>query len=74
MVLMAVAPGSQNGFDNSGLRDHLEWQQGDNVQQTVETIRALSQRYAKPEYGDTVTAIELLNERRFLRQSFVMFN
>ncbi|KAH0612250.1 uncharacterized protein H6S33_010302 [Morchella sextelata] len=56
------APGSQNGFDNSGYRDHLEWQTGNNVQLTVEVIRTLSQRYAQGSYNDVVTAIELLNE------------
>lgn len=54
------APGSQNGFDNSGWRDHLEWQNGNNVQLTVDVIRELAHRFAK---SDVVTAIEVLNER-----------
>lgn len=57
------APGSQNGFDNSGWRDHLEWQNGNNVQLTVEVIRELANRYAGGGYNDVVTAIEVLNER-----------
>lgn len=54
------APGSQNGFDNSGRYGPVEWQQGDTVQQTINAINGLAQRYK----GDTdvVTAIELLNE------------
>ena len=54
------APGSQNGFDNSGRYGPITWQQGDTVQQTLNAIRALAERYA----GDTdvVTSIELLNE------------
>ena len=57
------APGSQNGFDNSGLRDHLEWQQGDNVANTLLAIRELAKVYAQSNYNNVVTAIELLNER-----------
>ncbi|RPA97314.1 glycoside hydrolase [Choiromyces venosus 120613-1] len=56
------APGSQNGFDNSGRRDSIEWQHGDNVHHTVETIRDLAQIYAQSQYNNVVTAIELLNE------------
>ncbi|KAF3932704.1 hypothetical protein ABW19_dt0203857 [Dactylella cylindrospora] len=56
------APGSQNGFDNSGLRDQIGWQQGNTVQQTIAVIRKIADKYAKPEYQDTVVVIELLNE------------
>jgi len=56
------APGSQNGFDNSGWRDHLEWQTGNNVQSTIEIIRKLANMYATSENNDVVTAIEALNE------------
>ncbi|MCJ1412564.1 exo-1,3-beta-glucanase [Ptychographa xylographoides] len=54
------APGSQNGFDNSGRYGAVDWQQGDTVTQTLTAIANLAERYA----GDTdvVTAIELLNE------------
>ena len=54
------APGSQNGFDNSGRRGDINWQQGDTVNQTLTAIQDLAQRYS----GDTdvVTAVELLNE------------
>lgn len=53
------APGSQNGFDNSGRRDQLQWQWGDNVGHTRGVITALAQRYA---YHPAVGAIQLLNE------------
>ncbi|PGH17941.1 hypothetical protein AJ79_00840 [Helicocarpus griseus UAMH5409] len=54
------APGSQNGFDNSGRRGPINWQKGDTVKQTLRAIRALAARYAHQ--TDVVTAIELLNE------------
>lgn len=55
-----IAPGSQNGFDNSGKYGPVQWQQGDSVQQTLNALQALASRYK----GDTdvVSAIELLNE------------
>jgi len=54
------APGSQNGFDNSGRLGPIAWLQGDTVAQTITAIQNLAKRYS----GDTdvVTAIELLNE------------
>ncbi|MCJ1476332.1 exo-1,3-beta-glucanase [Lambiella insularis] len=54
------APGSQNGFDNSGIRGAVNWQKGDTVSQTLTALANLANRYE----GDTdvVTAIELLNE------------
>lgn len=58
------APGSQNGFDNSGKRGAIEWQQGDNVPHTVEAIRDLARIYTQSQYNNVVTAIELLNERK----------
>lgn len=54
------APGSQNGFDNSGRYGPIEWQTGDTVAQTVTAIKNLASRYSGD--GDVVTAIELLNE------------
>ncbi|MCJ1371135.1 exo-1,3-beta-glucanase [Loxospora ochrophaea] len=56
----SVAPGSQNGFDNSGRYGPVDWQQGDTVSQTKNAITALAQRYASQ--TDVVTMIELLNE------------
>lgn len=56
------APGSQNGFDNSGHRGGIGWQQGDTVGQTLQVLSAISSRYAQPQYQDVIVAIELLNE------------
>ncbi|KAF4633217.1 hypothetical protein G7Y89_g4895 [Cudoniella acicularis] len=60
MLDLHGAPGSQNGFDNSGRYGPIDWQSGDNVQNTLIAIQNLANRYE----GDTdvVTAIELLNE------------
>ena len=58
---MSPAPGSQNGFDNSGKAGAINWQNEDpGAKQTINAIRGLAERYAK--YTDTVTAIQLLNE------------
>ncbi|KAL1795340.1 hypothetical protein ACET3X_007156 [Alternaria dauci] len=57
------APGSQNGFDNSGQRmDTPRWQQGDTVRQTLQVLRTISQKYAQTQYQDVVVGIQLLNE------------
>ncbi|KAI9817151.1 MAG: exo-1,3-beta-glucanase [Pycnora praestabilis] len=57
------APGSQNGFDNSGQRmNEPQWQQGDTVNQTLGVLKQISDKYAQPEYDNLVVAIELLNE------------
>ena len=55
------APGSQNGFDNSGQRtSNLQFQQGNNTQNTLQVLQQIADRYAKQQ--DVVSAIELLNE------------
>lgn len=57
------APGSQNGFDNSGHRIATPgWQQGDTVAQTLAVLETITAKYAQPSYQDVVVAIELLNE------------
>ena len=57
------APGSQNGFDNSGHRlDQPGWQDGDTVAQTLAVLETITQKYAQPAYRVVVVAIELLNE------------
>ncbi|WEW58890.1 beta-glucosidase [Emydomyces testavorans] len=60
MIDLHGAPGSQNGFDNSGRRGDVHWGTGDTIQQTLRAIRSLAERYAK--ISDVVTAIELMNE------------
>ncbi|KAG7195765.1 exo-1,3-beta-glucanase [Scheffersomyces spartinae] len=56
------APGSQNGFDNSGLRDSLDFQQPDNIQLTLEVLQYISEKYGAYDYEDVIIGIELLNE------------
>ena len=55
------APGSQNGFDNSGRKGEIHWQDNkNNVDRTLLSIQSLAQIAAK--YPGTVDAIEFLNE------------
>ena len=57
------APGSQNGFDNSGQRlASPTWTSGDTVAQTLSVISTIAQKYAQPAYQDVVVGIEALNE------------
>ena len=60
MLDLHGAPESQNGFDNSGKYGPVGWQSGSSVQQTLDALSKLADRYK----GDTdvVTSIELLNE------------
>ncbi|KAI4155659.1 MAG: hypothetical protein LQ340_000848 [Diploschistes diacapsis] len=54
------APGSQNGFDNSGHLGAVEWQSTDpGGDATKQAINLLAQRYAS---NSAVTMIELVNE------------
>ncbi|KAF7592766.1 exo-1,3-beta-glucanase [Aspergillus hancockii] len=53
------APGSQNGFDNSGHKGPIQWQQGDTVSQTLDFLNSLVERYGG---SDVVTSIEAVNE------------
>ncbi|KAF8463657.1 glycoside hydrolase superfamily [Kalaharituber pfeilii] len=56
------APGSQNGFDNSGQSGIVDWQKGDNIQKTFEVLKVMARKYGSEEYADVVHAIELINE------------
>ncbi|ABN67731.2 Glucan 1,3-beta-glucosidase precursor (Exo-1,3-beta-glucanase) [Scheffersomyces stipitis CBS 6054] len=56
------APGSQNGFDNSGLRDTVQYQQPNNVQVTLNVLEQIFEKYGNGEYSNYVIGIELLNE------------
>ncbi|KAI9847672.1 MAG: exo-1,3-beta-glucanase [Sclerophora amabilis] len=60
MIDLHGAPGSQNGFDNSGKYGDVGWQQGDTVSETIDAVRGLAERYASD--TEVVTAIQLLNE------------
>lgn len=63
MIDLHGAPGSQNGFDNSGHRvDEPEWQEGSNVQNTLEVLMQIQRKYGQKSYDDVIAGIELLNE------------
>ena len=53
------APGSQNGFDNSGNKGAIHWTSGDTVAQTHEALNKLRDDHAS---NPTVVAIELLSK------------
>lgn len=56
-------PGSQNGFDNSGLRDQIDWQSTQtNIDLTLSVLKEISKRYSADEYSDVVIGIQLVNE------------
>lgn len=56
------APGSQNGFDNSGLRGQVQFQWGNNVQVTLDALNKIFNKYGGSDYEDVVIGIEALNE------------
>lgn len=57
------APGSQNGYDNSGQRMNVpQWQTGDTIKQTLRVLKTISDQYAQTKYQDVVVGIQLLNE------------
>jgi glucan 1,3-beta-glucosidase len=60
------APGSQNGWDNSGRICEPQWGTGDTINRTLKVIERLAQRLAalenNPATSGTVAGIELLNE------------
>ncbi|KAG8848435.1 exo-1,3-beta-glucanase [Tulasnella sp. 330] len=58
------APGSQNGYDNSGQKlSYPQWQTSqDNVNHTLQVFEALIGEFGQSNWGGTVGAIEALNE------------
>lgn len=63
MIDLHGAPGSQNGFDNSGRRLAAPtWTTGSTVSQTLDVLSTISKKYAKAKYQDVVVGIQLLNE------------
>ena len=59
MIDLHGAPGSQNGFDNSGRRGPIDWTQGDTVDQTLNALKKIRDDHAS---HPAVAAIELVNE------------
>lgn len=55
-------PGSQNGFDNSGLRDSYAFLEDSNLAVAKQVIQYVLEKYSRDEYLDTVIGIELVNE------------
>lgn len=63
MIDLHGAPGSQNGYDNSGHRGAEQWHTDpNNVLRTKLVIQSLSQKYSDPAYWQVVTMLALLNE------------
>ncbi|KAF2872875.1 glycoside hydrolase superfamily [Massariosphaeria phaeospora] len=58
-TLMRAAPGSQNGFDNSGRLGNVGWTQGDTIDHTLKVLNKIRDDHAS---HPAVAAIELLNE------------
>ncbi|KAK7206600.1 glycoside hydrolase superfamily [Myxozyma melibiosi] len=57
------APGSQNGYDNSGHEGSVDWQTGEgNINQTISVLTTMAAKYSGSDYANTVVAIELVNE------------
>ncbi|BFZ55240.1 hypothetical protein PYCC9005_002280 [Savitreella phatthalungensis] len=53
------APGSQNGFDNSGKKGPINWGDAATVDRTLRVLQTVTQRYGS---NPIVQGIELLNE------------
>ncbi|CCK70984.1 glucan 1,3-beta-glucosidase KNAG_0F03220 [Huiozyma naganishii CBS 8797] len=56
------AVGSQNGFDNSGLRDCIKFLEEENLNVTNSVLNYVLTKYSDEKYLDTVIGIELINE------------
>ena len=62
-LICMVLAGSQNGFDNSGLRDSYKFLEDSNLAVTTNVLNyILKKEYSAEEYLDTVIGIELINE------------
>lgn len=59
MIDLHGAPGSQNGFDNSGRKGAIDWTQSSTVAQTITALNKIRDDYAS---HPAVAAIELVNE------------
>ena len=59
MIDLHGAPGSQNGFDNSGRKGAIDWTQGNTVAQTITALNKIRDDHAS---HPAVAAIELINE------------
>ncbi|CAI5758819.1 unnamed protein product [Candida verbasci] len=65
LIDMHGAPNTQNGFDNSGLRNigYPGWQNNTKyIDHTYKVLNQIYLRYGTSEYNDTIIGIEVLNE------------
>ncbi|KAF4547532.1 Glucan 1,3-beta-glucosidase-like protein 2 [Elsinoe fawcettii] len=65
MIDLHGAPGSQNGFDNSGQRldNGPQWQNIDpGAVNTLRILDIIQKKYGAPEYDSVIMGIELVNE------------
>lgn len=64
MIDLHGAPGSQNGYDNSGHKGGASWQTSspDNIPRTLSVLKIIASTYGTDEYKGVVTAIEVINE------------
>ncbi|KAF2836893.1 glycoside hydrolase family 5 protein [Patellaria atrata CBS 101060] len=56
------APGSQNGFDNSGQQGAVEWQHLSNLVRTSVILQEIATKYGSLDYADVVVGVEMVNE------------
>ncbi|AET38598.1 glycoside hydrolase family 5 protein Ecym_3088 [Eremothecium cymbalariae DBVPG len=56
------APGSQNGFDNSGLRGQVQFLEGENFELLKRVVRYVMEKYSRDYYSDVVIGVQVLNE------------
>jgi glucan 1,3-beta-glucosidase len=62
LIDLHTAPGSQNGFDNSGRRGQIELLQGDHLERWQMAISAVAEWCVKNLDSDVLFGIEVLNE------------
>lgn len=63
MLDLHGAPGSQNGYDNSGLRGTRQWfSNSTNYARAINAIEVLVTEFTNASYSGAVTSIELMNE------------
>ncbi|EPY53761.1 glucan 1,3-beta-glucosidase I/II [Schizosaccharomyces cryophilus OY26] len=56
------APGSQNGFENSGKTGSVDWQKDGNTNRTLQIMSYVTGKYTQDSYKDVVIGIETVNE------------
>jgi glucan 1,3-beta-glucosidase len=56
------SPGSQNGFDNSGQKGNVDWQEESNLARSIAVLKTMATKYGSMEYADVVVGLEMVNE------------